>query len=119
LFQTKAGLVEAILIPLLDLIDLVRVSSLSKQIRKLFDPKSKHHINYLRIFSERLQINFLFHPQLAQIDQKETWLEVLKLVDSLLPNIRIMQLQTFGHTYIRNLDRTFKTTEYLSYAGSN
>ena len=52
LFKTRAGLVEAELVPLFEMQDLIAVSSLSSATRKLFDPKSSHHINFGRVFKE-------------------------------------------------------------------
>ena len=54
LFQHKAGLVEACLLPYLEILELNAVASLSTTFRKLFDPNSSHHINFLKVFSERL-----------------------------------------------------------------
>jgi len=56
LFKEKSGLTEAILLPQLSLIDLIRVASLSRATRKLFLPDSAHHINFLKVFSAILGV---------------------------------------------------------------
>jgi len=56
LFIQRAGLVEAELLPFLEIGELVIVSSLSRTQRALFDPKSSHHINFIKIFSEKLEL---------------------------------------------------------------
>jgi hypothetical protein len=50
LFTNKAGLVEAELLPMFEIHELVILASLSKATRKLFDPASSHHINFLKVF---------------------------------------------------------------------
>ena len=57
MFQNKAGLVEACLIPYLEIFEMNILASMSKKIRKLFDPKSNHHLNFFIMFSKRLQID--------------------------------------------------------------
>ena len=54
LFKSRAGLVEAELVPMFDLRELLLLSSLCKQTRKLFDPNSTHHINFSKVLSEKL-----------------------------------------------------------------
>ena len=57
LFKNKAGLVEAELVPMFDLLDLVLLGSLCRKTRKLFDPNSNHHINFSKVFSEKLAVD--------------------------------------------------------------
>jgi len=57
LFKVKAGLVEACLLPFFTVQELIAVASLQKTIRRLFDPDSSHHINFVKTFSDRLEID--------------------------------------------------------------
>ena len=57
LFKRRAGLVEAELLPFFEVRELAILAALSRSIRALFDPLSTHHINFLRIFAEKLEID--------------------------------------------------------------
>ncbi len=104
LFQNKAGLVEAILLPYLSIIDQVRVASLKRTIRKLFLPSSAHHINYLKVFGAILD--------LCETDESEdvealklaagtSWFNLIKHAAVLMTKVRLAPNQSLGHTYIR------------------
>ena len=57
LFRRRAGLVEAELVPFFEIKELAILAVLSRSIRALFDPLSTRHINFLRIFAEKLEID--------------------------------------------------------------
>ena len=56
LFVRRAGLVEAELLPFFEIRDLIILAALSRSQRTLFDPQSIHHINFLRVFAEKLEV---------------------------------------------------------------
>jgi hypothetical protein len=48
--KIRKGMVEAILLPYFDLIDLARFSGLSKNCRKLLNPQDRIHVNFYILF---------------------------------------------------------------------
>ena len=90
LFKKRAGLVEAELLPYMEIEELVIVSSLSTRIRSIFLPYSSHHINFLKVFTERLNLD-PSDSGLSEITNKGSWLEVLKVVADLMPILRLME----------------------------
>ena len=119
LFKSKAGLVEAELVPMFELRDLVLLSSLCRQTRKLFDPTSQHHINYTKVMSEKLQID---HNDLEAVEvfkalnDKASWIAILKVVADFNTKLRLMPNSKSSYT---RFDREYRKKEYLSYTGSN
>ena len=91
LFQEKAGLVEACLLYFLTIKELNEVASLSKTIRKLFDPKSGHHLNFVKTFSDRLEIysDDKDYVSLLPLNDAKTWIEVLKHAATQFTKLRL------------------------------
>ena len=50
--KVRKGMVEAILLPYLDIEDLIRFGGLSTDCRRFLDPKDKRHINYYLLFNQ-------------------------------------------------------------------
>ena len=48
--KIRKGMVEAILLPYFELIDLARFYGLSKDCRKLLNPQDKSHVNFYNLF---------------------------------------------------------------------
>ena len=92
LFKYKSGLTEAILIPQLTLLDLVRVSSLNHATRNLFLPQSSHHINYIKVFCAKLGVDESSEEEsLALRSASEiSWFALLKTVAEFSTRIRLM-----------------------------
>jgi hypothetical protein len=49
--KVRRGMVEAILLPYFEIIDIVRFAGLSKTCRSYIDPNSPKHINYGNLFA--------------------------------------------------------------------
>ena len=48
--KIRKGMVQAILLPYFDLIDLAKFAGFSKDCRKLLNPQDKSHINFYNLF---------------------------------------------------------------------
>ena len=118
MFSERAGLVEALLLHFLTIRELSRVASLSKTIRRLFDPNSNHHLNFVKTFSERLFIesNDPDYVSFLPLNDAKTWIQVLELAEIQFAKLRLAPVQRLGNTYKR-FDPKYQTIEFLSYAG--
>jgi hypothetical protein len=117
LFKGRAGLVEAELIPFFEVKDLVILAALTRSIRALFNPRSAHHINFLKVFAEKLEVAPTDNL-ISKIQDQTDWLAILKIVFEFNTQLRLLPNQSLGHTYTR-YDSIYKNKEILSYAGGN
>lgn len=86
LFQEKSGISRGLSALLLNNQRIERcfgvplVASLSKPIRKLFDQKSGHHLNFVKTFDDRLEIysDEKDYVSLLPLNDAKIWIEVLK-----------------------------------------
>lgn len=72
--RIRKGMVEAVLLPFLDILDLVRFSGLFRDSRMLFSPEHKKHINFHLLFQR-------MDPDLDKDVFKDcdSWLKILQV----------------------------------------
>lgn len=99
--------------------DLVLLSSLCRQTRKLFDPTSQHHINFSKVLSEKLQIDPTNQEAVEVMKGfigKESWLDILKVAAEFNTTLRLTPGSNSSYT---RFDLEYGRKEYLSYTGNN
>lgn len=121
LFKNKRGLVEAELIPMFELKELLLLSSLCKQSRSMFDPGSPYHINFSKVIAGKLGIDPTDNKEyevMRKFNDSVSWLAILKEAAEYSLTLRLMPNTAKNVTYTR-FDREYGSKEYLSYTGKN
>ncbi len=119
----RKGLTEAELLPLLTVRELVVFASLNRASRSLCSPSSGHHINFAKVFVDRLrQMSYTdaeLEPIYLEFADVGTWRQVLEIAKKYTcDKLVLVPEQHLGHTYTR-FNLMLKHKEYLSYAGGN
>jgi hypothetical protein len=86
--QIRKGMVEAILLPFFDMQDLIHFGGLSKDCRKLLNPKEKSHVNFSLLFKQQ-------EPDLDNDAFKDcnTWRAILEVCADLFGQMRLVNGQ--------------------------
>jgi hypothetical protein len=119
--KTRGGLVEALLLPYLDMQDIVRLAASNKFWRKYLDPLHGYHVNWSKLVLSRLQLtnedpNFeRVSDQLADVSKFKA---VLEIYAENLTKLVKWPGDPRGFTYSR-YNKKLRCREWLAYGGKN